>query len=115
MPVVPFLHAQRSRVVGDGRAENRNIARRGNGGLKRRGRVGENQIHAVGGKLAGDGDTGRRVARGVLLVELDVRHFLGQRVLKALRRGIQRLMLNELADTHGGRARTGRSRGHRQR
>lgn len=60
-------------------------------GLKRRGRVGENQIHAVGGKLAGDGDTGRRVARGVLLVELDVRHFLGQRVLKALRRGIQRL------------------------
>ena len=76
--------------------------RRGDGGLEGRGRIREDQVDIRGREARADRAAGGDVVGGVLLFKNDlVTQRLGQRILEALRRGIERLVLHKLADTDG--------------
>lgn len=86
-------------VGSDGGAEDGNIARGGSGGGQRAGGVRHDEIHAVGNEAVDDGGAVGAVAGGVLVLEFDLAgQRLIQRVDEALRGGVERLVLHELAD-----------------
>ena len=103
------LHQVRSDGIGHRGDENGNVLDDMRGGLGRRGRDGQDQIDAVGLKLAGDGLRRRQVALRALNVVRDVGAFgvaqLAQTIDEPLPGLVQRGMLHDLGDAHldGGR------------
>ena len=99
----PVRDVQRSGVVGNRGAEDGNVGGSLGSSLQRGGGVGQDQIDASGDKAADDGGAVGGIAGSVLLVKLDVAlaQLLGQSVLEALGGGVQRLVLDQLADADG--------------
>ena len=94
LPVADF---QRRAVVGNRRAENRNIRRRADRRLKRGRRVRHNQVNIRRHKAIGNHGAGSGIARSVLLIKNNlVAKLLRQRVTETLGRRVQRLMLHQL-------------------
>ena len=85
------VNVQRHAVFGDRRAEDGDGLRRGDGGLEGRGRIREDQVDIRGREARADRAAGGDVVGGVLLFKNDlVTQRLGQRILEALRRGIEK-------------------------
>ena len=97
-----IVNIQRHAVSGDGGAENGDVGSRGGRGLQRGGGVRHDEVHALGDKAVDDGGAVVGIAGGVLLSNSTwPGERLVQRVNKALRRGVQRGVLHELADADG--------------
>ena len=97
-----IVDVERNAVGRDGRAEDGNISRGGDGSGQGRSGVRHDEVDALGDKAVDDGGAAVGIAGGVLLLNLDLTgQRLVQRVNKALRRGVKRLVLHELADADG--------------
>ena len=97
----PVFDLQRGGVVRHGGAQHGHVGRGRSRRLQRRRRVREDQVHPLRQKAVDDRRAVGRVARGVALGEgHGVAQRVGQGVLKALRGGVQRVVLHQLADAH---------------
>ena len=96
------IQTQCHAVLGNGSAQNGDGVGSSLCSLQSRGSICHNQCHAGGNKAVGNGGAGSGIALCILEVESDVlAKGSGQRILKALRSGIQCSVLHQLADANG--------------
>ena len=99
---VEVVDIERNAVGCDGRAEDGNISRGGDGSGQGWSGVRHDEVDALGDKAVDDSAAVDGIARGILHIDgHGVAERFFQCVDEALRCGIERLMLHELADTDG--------------
>lgn len=97
-----IVDVERNAVGRDGRAEDGNISRGGDGSGQGRSGVRHDEVDALGDKAVDDSAAVDGIAGGILHVDgHGVAERFFQCVNEALRCGIERLMLHELADADG--------------